>query len=361
MSDANVHQLVAREATARDRWWQGEPDERYWLEITDRSDLGVDLNAPQLDEAGHEYWGYSLIRDINPGDVVFHYHRVARAVVAASRAVGEVWSDEVLWGAHGTVARGAHVIPYPRPGWRLAVEDFLPLPAPVTLRDLRDSEESVLDVREALANKHPRASLFFPFELSSRRPLRPTQAYLTKLPAALVTTFSQLGVVLNERESTSMVALEVRDNLGGDYREPDELAAVSPRLPFTVDPTKVERAIRSHARTQNALRDHIVGRGFAARSPVVGEPNYDLAWAQSGALYVAEVKSLPPEQEESQMRIGLGQVLQYRHALQALHSAKVVKAVLVPERRPADASWIAICAELSVLLAWPPNFELLPP
>ena len=30
------------------RSWVGRPDERYWLEITDSGDLGVDPNATQL-------------------------------------------------------------------------------------------------------------------------------------------------------------------------------------------------------------------------------------------------------------------------------------------------------------------------
>lgn len=29
------------------RWWDSDSTERFWLEITDRPDLGVDLRAPQ--------------------------------------------------------------------------------------------------------------------------------------------------------------------------------------------------------------------------------------------------------------------------------------------------------------------------
>ena len=28
------------------RWWDGQADERYWLEATDRTDIGADLRAP---------------------------------------------------------------------------------------------------------------------------------------------------------------------------------------------------------------------------------------------------------------------------------------------------------------------------
>ena len=34
------------------RWWLNQADERYWLESTDREDLGADLNAPLYDDSG---------------------------------------------------------------------------------------------------------------------------------------------------------------------------------------------------------------------------------------------------------------------------------------------------------------------
>jgi hypothetical protein len=33
-----------------ERWWDGDAAEIFWLEITDRDDLGVDLHAPAADE-----------------------------------------------------------------------------------------------------------------------------------------------------------------------------------------------------------------------------------------------------------------------------------------------------------------------
>src|ERR1039458_3204792 len=95
-------------------WWAGSPEERFWLEITDRPDLGVDLKAPQLGDNGSEYWSYSLVTEVQDGDIVFHYHKPASAIVAWSRAVGTVWSEAIVWGSHGTVAREAGVVPYRR-------------------------------------------------------------------------------------------------------------------------------------------------------------------------------------------------------------------------------------------------------
>ena len=62
----------------------------FWLEITDRPDIGVDLHCPQRDAAGKRNSGYSLIWWVEPGDVVFHYSLNERAIVAWSRAAGGV-------------------------------------------------------------------------------------------------------------------------------------------------------------------------------------------------------------------------------------------------------------------------------
>jgi hypothetical protein len=69
-------------------WWYVDPAERYWLEITDRPDTGVDLHAPQRDAQGNHTAGYSLLWWVERGDLVFHYDRNRRAIWAWSRAVG---------------------------------------------------------------------------------------------------------------------------------------------------------------------------------------------------------------------------------------------------------------------------------
>lgn len=86
-------------------WWHDLPDERYWLEITDRPDIGVDLHAPQRDASGSKTPGYSLIWLVRPGDTVFHYDRKGKAIHFWSRAVGEVAEDPVIWLSHRAATR----------------------------------------------------------------------------------------------------------------------------------------------------------------------------------------------------------------------------------------------------------------
>ena len=65
-------QKLSRVACNRDReaqmtyWWESDQSERYWVEITDREDLGADLKCPPRNEAGNEYWSYSLVHEIAP-------------------------------------------------------------------------------------------------------------------------------------------------------------------------------------------------------------------------------------------------------------------------------------------------------
>ena len=55
------------------KWWRGDVGQRFWLEITNRADVGRNLIAPQLDDAGREYWSYSLVAAARPGDMVPHW------------------------------------------------------------------------------------------------------------------------------------------------------------------------------------------------------------------------------------------------------------------------------------------------
>jgi hypothetical protein len=86
-------------------WWAANPSELYWLEITDRPDIGVDLHAPQHDATGGRTPGYSLIWWVSPGDVVFHYDRNERAIVAWSRSIGQVAEAPVIWLSHRAATR----------------------------------------------------------------------------------------------------------------------------------------------------------------------------------------------------------------------------------------------------------------
>lgn len=96
------------------------------------------------------------------------------------------------------------------------------------------------------------------------------------------------------------------------------------------------------------------GGGLLCGHPVFARSiGPDLAWRQEGMPVVAEVKTLPRELDTHQLRLGLGQVLEYRTAAQ--RSADVpVAAVLWVERAPIDGElWVETCRSAGVMLCWP--------
>ena len=346
-AEAGYRADVAGELNA---WWQGDAAERYWLEITDRPDIGVDLHCPQRDASGNRTPGYSLIWWVQPKDIVFHYDLNERAITSWSIARGEVTEDPVVWLSHRAATRRRLGMPRAQRGWWLDLEGAYELEQPLTLVALRARGDVVREVREQLRAAHSGA-LYFPF-MFHRDELRPMQPYLNKLPSALVERFPQLTDAVAGAPTPSRESRPSSRAVGTDYRRAWAVELPDRREPFTVDPAIVERGLRGHADTQNALADTLIAAGIAPRSPLPDEPNFDLAW-NDGAVYVAEVKSITRRNEEQQLRLGLGQVLRYRAVLQAA-GAPDVRAVLVPEHEPRDEAWRTLCDELDITLVSPP-------
>jgi len=146
------------------------------------------------------------------------------------------------------------------------------------------------------------------------------------------------------------------DQLGAPYQREDEDISIAAPQPNERDPSLMERGTRGHRKTQNSLAEYLIGHRIAPMSPI-GEPSFDVAWTHEGKLFVAEVKSVTDQNEESQLRLGLGQVLRYRHQMCAGETPVI--AVLVPERRPTDPRWMELCDSLGVRLVWPPFDGLL--
>lgn len=147
--------------------------------------------------------------------------------------------------------------------------------------------------------------------------------------------------------------------LGAPYRQVPVTALSGNWDPFRVDPALVERGLRGHKDTQNELASVLGNAGIEPRRGLRPGPDFDLAWEKEGTIFVAEVKSITAENEEHQLRVGLGQVLRYRQRLSALGHDRVV-AVLVPERQPRDPSWRELCKEVGVVLLCRNEFERAP-
>lgn len=173
-----------------DYWWEGDGTEHYWLESTDREDLGTDLRAPLADGADKENWRYSLFRQARPDDIVFHYDKRARAITSVSRIAGDAFEAPITWAARGSYARERGAVPTEVPGYRMPLADYRLLDQPVSLDVIRAARAELGDLYAAL----PPGSRYFPFELSDR-PVRPLQGYAFKLPASFVALFGLAATV----------------------------------------------------------------------------------------------------------------------------------------------------------------------
>jgi hypothetical protein len=342
---------------AINRWWDGRSAERYWVEITDRPDIGADLKAPKTTDQGSETWGYSLTVEPRADDTVLHYSTPRMEIIGFSRATGVVEDIELSWAPRS--ASGRHLVdPGPRPAWRHVLSDYRKIHPCVTLADVRAREP---DVRRVLQRLRESVSgpLYFPFALSDRRAIRTAQTYLAKFPAELIDIFPSLAEELAWVEvpiaQTAAGAIDAGPSLGRPYIVADEMTSTVGWEPFSVDPSLIDRGTRGHARTQNALSSAVRNAGHEVLSPAPADPRFDLAWRVGDQVYVCEVKSLTPHNEERQLRLGLGQVLRYRDLLTLRFPS--VKAVLAVEREPSDESWLRLCTSHGVALVWPARFN----
>ena len=142
-----------------------------------------------------------------------------------------------------------------------------------------------------------------------------------------------------------------RRQIGVPYQSADEAVSIAQHHPFATNAEVIERGTRSHAQLQNKLAAEIESAGLSPLSPSGEDPAFDLAWWDGARFHVAEVKSTTDANEEDRLRLGLGQLLRYRHALS--RDGTVVHATLYVERQPADTAWIDLCESLEVKLRWP--------
>lgn len=134
--------------------------------------------------------------------------------------------------------------------------------------------------------------------------------------------------------------------LGVDYRRAGDRAPMATTEQLaSIDIKALDRATRRHMEMQDTAAEELRERGIDPRSPDSDEPQFDLAFEHGGAIYVVEAKTgtpLPPQQ----VRIGVGQVLEYCFLLSARREAVVKPILLVEAALPVP--WTELCRALQV-------------
>lgn len=142
-----------------------------------------------------------------------------------------------------------------------------------------------------------------------------------------------------------------RSAMGNEYVDVDESVTTQEGVAFQRDPREVDRGLRGHAYTQNALAAWLRENEIVPRQ--AGAVNFDLAWSLDGCLYVAEVKSLHSSNERNQIRLGIGEVVDFAYQLGG------ARRVLAVEHRPENSKWTHVCEAVDVELVWPGEFDRL--
>lgn len=304
-------------------WWTGATNEPYWMELTEREDLGGQLWNSEVGAGGGTIPSTPLLDVMEQDDVVFHYHKGLRAIVGRSRVASGS-------GVHGR-----------RNGQRYIgreIDDYEALATGLSLDQIRGESAAVFAAFDSIkaADAPP---YFFPF-VPSAHGGQPAQSYMSKFPRAAVEALSLMT-------PTPTLPMGVPRN--GPKPPPSK---VSKSDPFSTDPDKVDRGTKGHHDTEEALRAFVAAQGAQPLDANPLEPPFDLGWTNAGTCWIAEVKSTTHLNEEKQLRYGLGQLIRYGHALAHVP----VRLVLVAENPVSDASWLAACESLGVVLTWPGAF-----
>lgn len=296
------------------RWWDGNPAEKYWMEITDRPDLGVNLIAPTTAKGGKETFSYSLVNHVREGDVVFHWWKRTEpvAIVARSTVAGAPILSTITWAARGSYSAGARTTE----AFEAPLENLTELDQVWTLEDLRMREGELRVARDALAASVD-GPIYFPWTFLVDQPLRTTQGYLVKMPASVVNLLGLDGAEVPAARSQVASERRSRTSRGGGrqqdpaLRQQTERYAVSRAMAhfasegFEVDDVGESRSYDVHAVAPDGHEIHVEVKGSTTRAVAIeltsGEvkhwgPGYEralyvvdeISWSLVGGQYVLE-------------------------------------------------------------------------
>lgn len=185
--------------------------------------------------------------------------------------------------------------------------------------------------------------------------------HLPTMADHVITTLAQRGEIVSPRfgrwrlagEHTfdGLVRFGVRYRRATrEEREPRGIADLQRDL------DELERRTALHMDLQDRLADALAALGMLARSPGPTEPQYDLAFESGEDVSIAEIKTLAGAHHAQQIRLGLGQVVEYRHRMSERLGIEV-HALLMLDRVPDNGDWAAILESVGVTLVTEADLE----
>jgi len=167
-------------------WWASDSDEKYWMESTDRKDLGVNLIAPISTNAGQK-----LVAFVEDGDIILHYYQPAKAIVAFSVAMGYPRESTIRWPDRKASNIG--------PAYEMKIVNFTELEVPISLKDIQALETEIRAIKNTLDDKYDGQAIYYPYQIPKNSVIQPAQGmYLSKLPKALFELFPVFAEAIEE-------------------------------------------------------------------------------------------------------------------------------------------------------------------
>jgi hypothetical protein len=262
---------------AMNTWWDDDPAQRYWMQITDRDDLDGPLLSPKLLRLT---WGYDLVSQVQPGDRVLHWRARAPHGLVGWSEVEEYATviPEYTW----TPRHGEERTTL---GWQAVLGPFHPFAPPVTSVQLLPILEQILAVERALDGQHE-GTIYFPItKYGANRPankqeVRATQAYFAKFPIEL---FDVIPGIDSARIDTPLDPIDT--DLPEDFQRPGKKAPAG-RTTRAQDP-KLRAAVER--RSLDVAKAYYVKELSGTDYEEVGKP-YDIRVTVQGVARRCEVK-----------------------------------------------------------------------
>jgi hypothetical protein len=263
---------------ALNTWWDDDANQRYWMEITDREDLGGPLKSPKTAEGA---WGYDLVSQVQPGDRVLHWWTRG----GASRLAG--WSEvadyatvvpEYTW-------QPRHGEPRTTTGWQAELGGLHLFAPPVASATLLPLLDEIVAVDDALSAAH-KGSIYFPItryvrtKPTPKTELRAAQAYFVKFPVEL---FDVIPGISSARIDGVLDPVDV--DVPEDYKTPGRKAPKG-RTARAQDP-KLRSAIERRA--VDVAKEYYLAECGGTDYVEVGKP-YDIRVTVGGVARRCEVK-----------------------------------------------------------------------
>lgn len=258
-------------------WWAQDPEEKYWIESTDRKDLGVNLIAPISSNAGQK-----LVAFVEDGDIILHYYQPAKAVVAFSIAQGFPKESTIRWPDRKASSIG--------PAYEMKLVNFTEFTSPITLKDIQFKEPEIRKIKNDLDTQFNNQAIYYPYQIPKNSVIQPAQGmYLSKLPKSVFQLFPAFELDITENVPQEYLELK---------RSPRALKAVDLQK-TSVSNLKSGQGFQSDEKKKKATElyamelafNYLSKEGFTAKD-VSNQKNigYDIHASKDGEMLGVEVK-----------------------------------------------------------------------